>query len=201
MQRRTELPSGIIQMGARSYVPAIGRFLSTDPIAGGSASAYDYANADPVNQIDPTGLAPYGYDKDCDPGIVGCQVLLELWMWSRTGARMGVHMRWRTNRGAGGINLQDVEIYYWMDEPMDVYREGFVNIPPPHYLNSYPGLPASCRGTDPCADNHDGRGTFACIRGNQYKIRIRIKYFYNLGAGAGEEQFLEAETQMGCSYR
>ena len=202
MQRPAELtPSGgVMQMGARSYVPAIGRFLSTDPIAGGSASAYDYANADPVNQIDSTGFAPYGYDKDCDPGAAGCQVLLELWMWSRTSRRMGVHMRWRTNRGAGGINLQDVEIYYWMDEPMDVYREGFVAIPPPHYLNSYPGLPADCRGTDPCADNHDGRGTFACIRGNQYKIRLRIKYFYNQGAGAGEEQFLEAETKMGCTY-
>jgi len=87
-----------------------------------------------------------------------------------------------------------------MDEPMDVYREGFVNIPPPHYLNSYPGLPADCRGTDPCADNHDGRGTFACIRKNQYKIRLIIKYFYNEGAGAGEIQFLEAETQMGCNY-
>jgi RHS repeat-associated protein len=54
-QRRTELPSGVIQMGVRSYVPAIGRFISTDPISGGSANAYDYANADPVNSFDPEG--------------------------------------------------------------------------------------------------------------------------------------------------
>jgi RHS repeat-associated protein len=54
-QRRTELTSGVIQMGARSYVPSIGRFISTDPVAGGSASAYDYANADPVNGMDPEG--------------------------------------------------------------------------------------------------------------------------------------------------
>lgn len=51
-QRRTELPSGVIQMGARSYVPAIGRFLTLDPILGGSANPYDYANQDPINDFD-----------------------------------------------------------------------------------------------------------------------------------------------------
>jgi RHS repeat-associated protein len=53
--RRTELPSGVIQMGMRSYVPALGRFLTMDPIKGGSANAYDYANQDPVNTFDLTG--------------------------------------------------------------------------------------------------------------------------------------------------
>ncbi len=58
-QRRTELPSGVIQMGVRSYVPALGRFITPDPIAGGSANAYDYANQDPVNHFDLTG------ENDC----------------------------------------------------------------------------------------------------------------------------------------
>lgn len=51
----TELPSGVIDMGARSYVPEIGRFLQPDPIPGGSANAYSYTVGDPVNSSDPSG--------------------------------------------------------------------------------------------------------------------------------------------------
>lgn len=53
--RRIQLASGVIQMGMRSYVPSLGRFLSPDPVKGGSANAYDYANQDPVNNYDLTG--------------------------------------------------------------------------------------------------------------------------------------------------
>ncbi len=42
-------------MGVRLYHPATGRFLQTDQVAGGSASAYDYCNADPVNCTDLAG--------------------------------------------------------------------------------------------------------------------------------------------------
>jgi RHS repeat-associated protein len=69
-RRRTELSSGVIQMGVRSYVPQIGRFISPDPVSGGSANSYDYANQDPVNAFDLTGERPclHVYEGGrCDP--------------------------------------------------------------------------------------------------------------------------------------
>ena len=42
-------------MGARLYDPTLGRFLSKDPVSGGSANNYEYCFGDPVNCFDLTG--------------------------------------------------------------------------------------------------------------------------------------------------
>jgi RHS repeat-associated protein len=65
----TELPSGVTGMGARSYVPEIGRFLQKDPVAGGSNNPYAYTNGDPMGETDLTGMyveASYasGYENE-----------------------------------------------------------------------------------------------------------------------------------------
>jgi RHS repeat-associated protein len=54
-QRSTELDSGVVAMGARTYVPQLGRFLQTDPVPGGSANAYAYVHGDPVGENDLSG--------------------------------------------------------------------------------------------------------------------------------------------------
>jgi RHS repeat-associated protein len=51
----TELPSGVAEMGVRSYVPQLGRFLQPDPVPGGSADAYSYTFGNPLNTSDPSG--------------------------------------------------------------------------------------------------------------------------------------------------
>ncbi|MPY93946.1 MAG: hypothetical protein GEV08_13045 [Acidimicrobiia bacterium] len=59
-QRPTEHETGlqpIIEMGARPYHPALGRFLQTDPIEAGSANNYEYVAGDPVGTIDLNGRA------------------------------------------------------------------------------------------------------------------------------------------------
>jgi RHS repeat-associated protein len=56
-QRSTELKSGVIAMGVRTYVPQLGRFLQPDPVPGGSCNDYDYACQDPVNNEDVSGAS------------------------------------------------------------------------------------------------------------------------------------------------
>jgi RHS repeat-associated protein len=68
---RTELPSGAIDMGARSYVPQLGRFLQPDPIPGGSANAYSYTFGDPVDTSDPSGEYTATIDEFDEQHVAG----------------------------------------------------------------------------------------------------------------------------------
>lgn len=50
----------LVQMGARPYSPLLGRFLSVDPVDGGSANDYDYVTANPINANDLDGRVDWG---------------------------------------------------------------------------------------------------------------------------------------------
>jgi RHS repeat-associated protein len=50
-----------IEMGARPYDPQLGRFLTIDPVPGGSANNYDYTNQNPIGATDLGGtMTDYG---------------------------------------------------------------------------------------------------------------------------------------------
>lgn len=60
----------VVEMGARIYDPTLGRFLSVDPIEGGTTTN-DYAYVrDPINQADLTGMGLGGWLKDKGKGVV-----------------------------------------------------------------------------------------------------------------------------------
>ncbi|MEU2618112.1 DNRLRE domain-containing protein [Streptomyces sp. NPDC007157] len=60
-QRSDETVTGLTLMGVRLYDPTTGRFLSLDPVRGGSANAYEYGSGDPVNSYDLDGRC----NKEC----------------------------------------------------------------------------------------------------------------------------------------
>jgi RHS repeat-associated protein len=69
-------PLGISQLGARLYDPAIGRFLSRDPLliprTATTTNPYAFAMSDPVNGSDRTGLDPCSHSSNTtDMGV--CQ--------------------------------------------------------------------------------------------------------------------------------
>ena len=57
-QRDASSVGGVVLMGARGYVPSLGRFLTVDPILGGNDNPYSYP-ADPVNGSDISGKASW----------------------------------------------------------------------------------------------------------------------------------------------
>jgi RHS repeat-associated protein len=63
-----------VMMGARVYVPALGRFTQLDPKVGGGANGYDYANQDPVNITDPSGQSFMDWLPTIVVGIVSMAV-------------------------------------------------------------------------------------------------------------------------------
>ena len=57
---------GLAHLGARMYDPIVGRFLSPDPLMS-ATSPYSFANNDPINLADPSGLAPEGESEPPPP--------------------------------------------------------------------------------------------------------------------------------------
>ncbi|MFE2528566.1 DNRLRE domain-containing protein [Streptomyces sp. NPDC059382] len=99
-QRSSETLGNLVMMGVRLYDPASGRFLQTDPVAGGSCSNYDYVCGDPVNAEDVTGCLP-------------CKIPWYAW----TGWRSSVQITWSS--GWSYSNWYSKKYSWWWDALAD----------------------------------------------------------------------------------
>ncbi len=68
-QRSNDTVAGIILMGDRLYDPTVARFLSSDPIPGGNANAYNYPN-NPNDELDLSGDIEWPVGGACGEGGV-----------------------------------------------------------------------------------------------------------------------------------
>jgi RHS repeat-associated protein len=67
--KQYDTSSGLIQMGARPYDPALGRFLAIDPVEGGSLNNYDYAGQDPMDGFDLAGTCSKRKEHSWNPMV------------------------------------------------------------------------------------------------------------------------------------
>ena len=182
----------MIQMGVRSYVPAIGRFLSTDPVQGGSANAYDYANADPVNGFDLTGMKPYA--KACDPGFAGCECILSADFEQLRHHRM--RLQWRRACHVATAVTKTTWIVKWGKGGGDGFSG--IDAPPSVRVPSIHAPPPVCRDTDPCQKNRHGSYTFHCEPGKEYQFSATWGYNIAFDNDPIPESILSVSIQQFC---
>ena len=97
-------PAGSQLLGARYYDPTLGRFLSPDPIGhAGGLNLYGYCGNDPVNTVDPSGLAPWY--EDVAAGLLNAGPTASKWAWKQWMKLWPVKLQPRTSR-FGNANPQ-----------------------------------------------------------------------------------------------
>jgi RHS repeat-associated protein len=206
--RRTELASGVVQMGVRSYVPSLGRFLSPDPVAGGSANAYDYGNGDPVNQFDLGGEKPASED-----GGSNCHAKLHVYSFKK---KRRMHASLRVFCGGGKavvITLRKVHISY------EKAQSGCF----PHHFceGQYCHMESDCQDSTLTESNiktprqWKSEQSLSCEPGKEYQVTVTITYqvdsIFVIGsgkqgngqpgaAGGGHTESLFVQAQQYCGH-
>jgi RHS repeat-associated protein len=107
--------TGLYHFGDRYYDPSVGRWTQQDPMAGSitnpsTLNRYAYANADPVNFSDPTGMWSWGaflvatFGTAFLAAVGGCITGAVATIWSTVGAFAGCGIG-AISGAAGGLFL------------------------------------------------------------------------------------------------
>lgn len=151
--------SGLVYMQARYYDPAVGRFISTDPVGpapgnGFNFNRFAYANNNPVVNLDPSG-------RDCvsSNGRTTCTIPV-------TGSHIPVRISFPTPAGVSGTQKTSAlrEHLYDIRTPNggksdQAVQQSIVNHPTPGTSDK----PATPTGTLNYAAPSGNRGTLAAI--------------------------------------
>jgi RHS repeat-associated protein len=192
--RRTELQSGVIQMGARSYIPQLGRFLTPDPEPGGSANAYDYSNQDPVNSGDPSGRKPYNRHKNAfmKGGI-------HIWSPKNHNPKSRGTMKARLfiRMGCGGDNCSGAHSSLHSEPRIRSATVGFEEgVGSGHIIAEVSLHGPNLNGSMPWAWENWNKGpalNFGCTPGEEYKVTVSVQ----VSTGFGR---LESESMSASEY-
>jgi RHS repeat-associated protein len=139
--REYDQENGLYYMRARYYDPALGRWVSEDPIGiEGGANLFGYSENDPVNRRDPSGL-----DPGCQPGQGVCL------------PEIPVVGRWDPFRPGGPLDWLDPGNRCGMDTFHDPECSGY---PDQDVLDNYSGVGGS--GGDGPGSHPESEGAGPC---------------------------------------
>ncbi|MFF3699333.1 RHS repeat-associated core domain-containing protein [Streptomyces sp. NPDC002221] len=109
-----DVSTGLTHLGAREYDPALGRFISVDPVLAPqdpqSLNGYAYSNNNPTTLSDPTGLRP---DGACGGASSTCQTgdgKIQVESWTKDEGTWTVH--YKTSKHTilpGGVSVSGVK--------------------------------------------------------------------------------------------
>lgn len=118
--------TGLIYLRARYYDSSIGRFISEDPIKDG-VNWYVYCGSDPVNAIDPSGLAEYNVNAPFpefvhdsgflyDPNAMATQADYDSWdEWNKNAWLAGLNPWWQDSSKMYKNYLSNTGAEQWID--------------------------------------------------------------------------------------